>query len=182
MDDREEISRGLAAGESCRAIATKLGCAPSTITREVNRNGGRGRHRALAADRAAWKAGLRPKVSKLAARPELREVVAQRLAQRWSPQQIAGWLRRVHPDDAEWWVSHETIYRSLFVQAKGALKHELTGYLRTGRVMRRPRGGNKTLTRPRARRCSRRAGGAFGPAPVGRTWTLTPGEGRAARW
>ncbi len=143
LAEREEISRGLAAGESCRAIAARLGRAPSTVSREVDRNGGRERYRALKADRAAWDAARRPKTSKLAARPALRRRVEQRLRQRWSPEQIAGWLRREHPDDPEWWVSHETIYRSLFVQAKGALKHELTGYLRTRRVMRRPRGANK---------------------------------------
>jgi IS30 family transposase len=133
----------LAAGESCRGIAARLGRAPSTVTREVERNGGRARYRAVRADTAAWEAGLRPKASKLATRPMLRAVVERRLRQRWSPQQIAGWLRRMHPDDPEQWVSHETIYRSLFVQAKGALKHELTGYLRTRRVTRRPRGANK---------------------------------------
>jgi IS30 family transposase len=143
LTEREEISRGLAAGESCRGIAARLGRAPSTISREVDRNGGRGRYRAVQADRAAWQAALRPKVSKLAARPDLRQVVEERLRLRWSPQQIAGWLRREHPDDPERWVSHETIYRSLFVQAKGALNHELTAYLRTRRVMRRPRGANK---------------------------------------
>ena len=143
LAEREEISRGVAAGLSCRAIARGLGRAPSTITREVNRHGGRQRYRAVRADRAAWKAALRPKVCKLAGSPRLRRVVEERLRQRWSPQQIAGWLRREHPDDAEWWVSHETIYRSLFVQARGALKHELTGYLRTRRVMRRPHGANK---------------------------------------
>jgi IS30 family transposase len=143
LAEREEISRGLAAGQSCRGIAARLGRAPSTISREINRNGGSQGYRAVRADRAAWKAARRPKASKLAARPALRQVVEQRLRQRWSPQQIAGWLRREHPDDPEQWVSHETIYRSLFVQARGALKHELTGYLRTRRVMRRPRGANK---------------------------------------
>ncbi|MDP8931077.1 MAG: IS30 family transposase [Actinomycetota bacterium] len=142
MAEREEISRGLAAGESCRGIATRLGRAASTITREVNRNGGRACYRALSADRAAGKAAVRPKASKLARRPALRCLVEQRLRQRWSPEQIAGWLRREQPEAPEWWGSHETIYRSLFVQARGALKHELTGYLRTRRVMRRPRGAN----------------------------------------
>ncbi len=109
--EREEISRGLAAGESCRAIAARLGRAPSTITREVNRNGGRDRYRALTADRAAWKAALRPKTSRLAARPELRAVVED-CSSGWSPEQIAGWLRREQPDDPEWWASREAIYRS----------------------------------------------------------------------
>ncbi len=143
LADREEISRGVAAGVSCRSIATTLRRSPSTITREVNRNGGRAGYRAVAADRAAWKASARPKVCKLAARPDLAVVVTKRLKKRWSPQQIAGWLRRIHPDDPEQWVSHETIYRSLFVQTKGVLNHELTGYLRTKRVMRRPRGANR---------------------------------------
>jgi IS30 family transposase len=133
MAEREEISRGVAAGETCRGIASRLGRAPSTITREISRHGGREHYRALTADRAAWKAALRPKASKLAARPELRVVVEERLRQCWSPEQIAGWLRRGYPDDPEWWVSHETVYRSLFVQARGALKHELTGYLRSRR-------------------------------------------------
>jgi hypothetical protein len=92
LADREEISRGLVAGVSCRAIATTLGRAPSTISREINRNGGRSGYRAVAADRCAWKASRRPKVSKLAARPELCAVVAERLRKRWSPEQIAGWL------------------------------------------------------------------------------------------
>ena len=143
MAEREEISRGLAAGESCRGIAARLGRAPSTITREVNRYGGRSCYRALTADRAAWKVRCGRRCPDWQRDPELRVVVEERLRQRWSPEQIAGWLRREHPDDSEWWVSHETIYRSLFVQAKGALKHELTGYLRSRRVMRRPRGANK---------------------------------------
>jgi IS30 family transposase len=143
LAEREEISRGLAAGESCRSIAKMLGRSPSTISREIDRNGGPARYRAVVADRAAWKASRRPKVSKLAACPQLAAVVAEGLKQRWSPEQIAGWLRRMHPDDPELWVSHETIYRSLFVQTKGALNQELTGYLRTKRVMRRPRGGNR---------------------------------------
>jgi DNA-binding CsgD family transcriptional regulator len=99
LAEREEISRGLAAGISCRAIATMLGRAPSTITREINRNGGPGGYRALAADGAAWKASTRPKISKLAASPKLAEMVTERLKQRWSPQQIAGWLRRIHADE-----------------------------------------------------------------------------------
>jgi IS30 family transposase len=143
LTEREEISRGIAAGETCRSIAIRLGRAPSTISREINRHGGREGYRALAADQTAWKAAQRPKACKLVTRPALRAEVERRLTQRWSPQQIAGWLRREHPDDPEWRVSHETIYRSLFVQARGALKHELTGYLRTRRVMRRPRGANK---------------------------------------
>jgi IS30 family transposase len=143
LAEREEISRGLAAGLSCRSIAKMLGRSPSTISREINRNGGPARYRAVVADRSAWKASTRPKVSKLAAHPQLAAVVTEGLRKRWSPEQIAGWLRRMHPEDPELWVSHETIYRSLFVQTKGALNQELTGYLRTKRVMRRPRGGNR---------------------------------------
>jgi hypothetical protein len=99
LAEREEISRGLAAGVSCRAIATSLGRAPSMITREINRNGGPARYRAVRADGAAWKASTRPKVPKLAAHPELADVVAERLKQRWSPEQIAGWLRRIYPHE-----------------------------------------------------------------------------------
>jgi IS30 family transposase len=143
LAEREEISRGIAAGQSCRAIAARLGRAPSTVSRELGRNGGRRRYRAVTADRAAWQAARRPKSAKLATHARLRRVVSKRLRQRWSPQQIAGWLRRAHPDEPEWWVSHETIYQSLFVQARGALKHELTGYLRSRRVIRRPHGANK---------------------------------------
>jgi len=143
LREREEISRGVAAGQSCRAMAAGLGRAPSTISRELARNRGRRQYRAVAADRTAWQAARRPKPAKLATHARLRKVVDKRLRQRWSPQQIAGWLRRAYPDEPEWWVSHETIYRSLFVQARGALKQELTGYLRTRRVMRRPHGASK---------------------------------------
>jgi hypothetical protein len=99
LAEREETSRGLAAGISCRSIATVLGRAPSTITREINRNGGPARYRAVTADGAAWKASTRPKISKLATSPQLCEIVAEGLKQRWSPQQIAGWLRRIHADE-----------------------------------------------------------------------------------
>ena len=101
LAEREEISRGLSAGVSCRSIATQLGRAPSTVTREINRNGGLASYRAVAACRSTWKASTQPKISKLVAPPELGEVVSESLRQRWSPQQIAGWLRRVHPDDPE---------------------------------------------------------------------------------
>jgi IS30 family transposase len=110
LAEREEISRGLAAGVSCRSIATSLGRAPSTISREIDRNSGPGRYRAVTADGAAWRASTRPKVPKLVAHPELAELVAKRLKKRWSPQQIAGWLRRTIPTSLQWWVSHETIY------------------------------------------------------------------------
>ncbi len=136
--EREEISRGLAAGESMRQIAHRLGRAPSTVSREVARNGGSGRYRAYRADRVAWRRARRPKRCKLAENPQLRRVVEEKLAEWWSPQQISGWLRRTYPGNPEMWVSHETIYLSLFVQGRGALRHELTRCLRTRRAIRRP--------------------------------------------
>ncbi|MBF6332140.1 IS30 family transposase [Nocardia transvalensis] len=139
LAEREEISRGLAAGESLRSIAAGLGRAASTVSREVAGNGGRDRYRVLVAERAAWARAVRPKPTKLSQQPELAALVADRLARRWSPQQIAGWLRR-NPQSTLGYVSHETIYRSLFVQARGDLRHELTRYLRTRRAMRRPVG------------------------------------------
>ena len=115
LAEREEISRGLVADQSCRAIARRLGRAPSTVSREVAGHGGRAHYRACTADRAAWEHARRPKPAKLATHRELGALVAIKLKLRWSPQQIAGWLRREHPADAEFWVSHETIYTSLFV-------------------------------------------------------------------
>ena len=138
--EREEISRGLAAGLSLRAIAGRLGRAASTISREVNGNGGRRRYRALHADRGAWARASRPKVCKLARHARLRDIVEGKLGRRWSPQQISGWLARTYANDPEMQVSHESIYRTLFVQTRGALRRELTRYLRTGRVLRRPKG------------------------------------------
>ncbi len=138
--EREEISRGLAAGESLRAIARRLGRAPSTISREVAANGGRRRYRACRADKGAVRRLRRPKASKLAECARLRAVVEEKLELRWSPQQISGWLVETFPDDPEMRVSHETIYLSLFVQARGALRKELTRYLRSGHSARRPRG------------------------------------------
>ena len=138
--EREEISRGLAAGLSLRAIAAGLGRAPSTVSREVAGNGGRRRYRALHADAAAWSRACRPKATRLSSRPGLASMVEEKLALRWSPQQICGWLRRRFPGGVEMQVSHETIYRSLFVQSRGDLRHELTRYLRTKRATRRPRG------------------------------------------
>jgi IS30 family transposase len=137
--EREEISRGLVNGHSLRVIAASLGRAPSTASREVARNGGLGRYRAAASDLRAWRRALRPKVCKLATHPRLRRVVARLLRRNWSPQQIAGWLRRNHPDEEAFWVSHETIYRSLFVQARGVLKKELIAHLRSHRPIRRSR-------------------------------------------
>jgi IS30 family transposase len=138
--EREEISRGVAAGEPCRQIAERLGRAPSTVSRELARNGGRHRYRAQAADAAAFGRAQRPKAAKLVTEPRLREVVEAKLALRWSPQQIAGWLPLAYPQDPVMRVSHETIYLSLFVQGRGALRRELQRCLRTGRAMRYPRG------------------------------------------
>ena len=140
LAEREEISRGLAVGESLRSIAARLRRAPSTVTREVHANGGARRYRACDADRRAVRAARRPKPAKLAQCPRLRAVVEAKLESRWSPQQISGWLRIEFPDQPEMWVSHETIYLSLFVQTRGALRKELTRYLRTRRATRRPLG------------------------------------------
>jgi IS30 family transposase len=138
--EREEISRGLAAGCSLRRIAAGLGRAPPVISREVAANGGARRYRAARADRQAWSRAGRPRPCRLATRPVLRDMVEEKLQRRWSPQQIAGWLKLAFPTSPEMQVSHETIYRTLFVQSRGALRRELTRYLRTGRVIRRPKG------------------------------------------
>jgi IS30 family transposase len=140
LAEREEVSRGLAGGESLRAIARRLGRAPSTISREVVANGGRRRYRACRADSAAVTRMRRPKRSKLAVCPRLRGAVEAKLELRWSPQQISGWLVDEFPSDPEMRVSHETIYLSLFVQSRGALRKELTRYLRSGHTTRRPKG------------------------------------------
>ena len=136
--EREEISRGLAAGDSMRAIASRLGRAPSTISRELARSGGRGSYRAHAAEREAWRRARRPQVCKLAANPQLRSVVEEKLQVRWSPQQISRWLGDTYRGVEEMQVSHETIYLTLFIQARGGLKRELTSHLRTRRANRRP--------------------------------------------
>lgn len=141
LDEREEISRGIAAGRSIRRIAAGLGRSPSTVSREVARHGGRGRYRATEADGRAWGLALRPKPCLLASHRRLRWRVAEKLALDWSPEQISGWLKREFPDDEGLQVSHETIYRSLFVQARGVLKKELLGHLRARRRMRYPKGG-----------------------------------------
>ena len=141
LAEREEISRGLAAGLSLRVIAAGLGRAPSTVSREVAAHGGRGRYRAAPADQLAWSRARRPQPCRLATRPMLRAIVAAKLQQeQWSPEQITGWLKTTYPDEAEMQVSHETIYRTLFIQSRGALRKELTAHLRTGRVIRRPQG------------------------------------------
>jgi len=140
LAEREEISRGLAEGRSVRVIAARIGGSPSTVCREVHRNGGRRQYRAAAAEDRAWVQGCRPKVAKLAGDPVLRAVVEEKLGLQWSPQQISGWLRVEFADRAEMQVSHETIYMSLFVQTRGALRRELAHELRRGRVNRYPRG------------------------------------------
>jgi len=139
MVEREEISRGVVAGHSLRSIAVSLGRAPSTISREINRNGGRRDYRASEADQAAWDRAHRPKRCKLVRNRALARIVAKKLRQRWSPEQIAGWLKRTYPDDENFQVSYETIYRSLFIQARGALKKELLQHLRRKRATRRSR-------------------------------------------
>jgi transposase, IS30 family len=138
--EREEISQGLRAGESLRAIAGRLDRAPSTISREVGVNGGRRRYRAWRAEAARTRRARRPRAAKLARNGRLRRTVERLLVERWSPEQVAARLRRDHPDDQEMWVSHEAIYQSLFVQGRGALRQELAACLRSGRARRRPRG------------------------------------------
>jgi len=140
MAEREEISRGLASGDSLRCIAARLGRSPSTVCREVTRNAGRRRYRAQRAEEQAWVRSRRPKPAKLAVCAPLRVVVEGRLAVQWSPQQIARWLPTQFPDQEQMRVSHETIYMSLFVQGRGALRKELAHQLRHGHVNRRPRG------------------------------------------
>src|SRR5438270_12070065 len=132
----EEISRGIARGESARAVGRTVGRSHTTISREINRCGGRGRYRAHAAERAAWDRARRPRAMKLELCSELRELVIERLGQDHSPQQISGWLRLSYPDNDGMQVSHETIYRALYVQARGSLRRELTRHLRTGRQKR----------------------------------------------
>jgi IS30 family transposase len=139
LSEREEISRGIAAKQSIRSIAELLGRAPSTISREIGRNGGYDSYRASAADAGAWERSRRPKSCRLARRQQLRQLVEEKLREGWSPRQIAGWLKRTYPKDETVQVSHETIYRSLFIQARGALKKELQQCLRSKRTIRRSR-------------------------------------------
>ena len=139
LAEREEISRGVVAGQSLCSIAVSLGRTPSTVSREVNRNGGRRRYRANKAEQAAWDRAHRSKTCKLVQNRSLARIVASKLKKRWSPEQIAGWLKRTYPDDEYYQVSHETIYRSLFIQTRGALKKELLQHLRKSRAMRRSR-------------------------------------------
>jgi IS30 family transposase len=137
LAEREEISRGLARGGSIRAIARELGRAPSTVSREIDRNKGVRKYRAVDADDRAWRRARRPKLCLLARQPELRDYVADRLAADWSPEQIAGVLVKEHPVGEGVSVSHETIYKSLFVQSRGILAKQLQKHLRTRRPTRR---------------------------------------------
>jgi IS30 family transposase len=139
LAEREEISRAMVTGRSIRTIATRLGRAPSTVSREIRRNGGQGCYRAAPAEQAAWDRAHRPKSCKLAENRALARVVTDKLRLQWSPEQIAGWLKHTYPCDETYRVSHETIYRSLFIQARGALKRELLQHLRYTRGMRRSR-------------------------------------------
>ena len=141
LSEREEISRGIAAGRPIRRIAQGLGRSPSTVSREIKRNGGCRTYRASEADTRAWERGLRPKSCRLARHGELRWRVAQKLALQWSPEQISGWLKWQFPADQGMRVSYETIYRSLFIQTRGVLKKELMAQLRTARQMRQAKGG-----------------------------------------
>jgi IS30 family transposase len=139
LGEREEISRSLHARQSLRSIARALRRSASTISREVGRNGGAAQYQATPSDQAAWDRAQRPKPCKLAGSPYLCRAISVKLTRKWSPQQIAGWLMREHPDDAQMRVSHETIYRSLFIQARGVLKKELLAHLRAKRSIRRSR-------------------------------------------
>ena len=141
--EREEISRGLCAGHSIRTIAQRMSRAPSSVSREIARHGGRSGYRALAADAQAWRNAQRPKECRLAQHPALARTVAEKLRLKWSPQQIAGWLERTFGNDESMRVSHETIYRSLFIQARGVLKKELLAHLRRGHSIRHARGHSK---------------------------------------
>ena len=136
LSEREEISRGIVAERSIRSMARALDRSPLTVSREISRNGGYDRYRAALADKRAWDGARRPKRCKLATHPPLRRVVARKLRLNWSPEQIAGWLKRAHRGEESYQVSHETIYRSLFVQARGVLKKELLQYLRSKRTIR----------------------------------------------
>ncbi|MEW8431050.1 MAG: IS30 family transposase [gamma proteobacterium symbiont of Ctena orbiculata] len=142
LSEREEISRGLSAGRSMRAIAADLMRSPSTISREIARNGGIDRYRAIQADEKAWDRARRPKLCLLAINGRLRRTVAEKLALDWSPEQISGWLKKTFSDDENMYVSHETIYRSIYIQARGVLKKELQKHLRTQRIFRQSRYNN----------------------------------------
>ena len=136
LAEREDISRGIASGCSMRTVAQQVRRAPSTVSREVARHGGRVQYRANQADKQAWESALRAKPCLLATHSQLQEIVASKLMQDWSPKQISGWLKTEYPNDESLHVSHETIYRSLFIQARGALKQELIQHLRSKRRIR----------------------------------------------
>ncbi len=137
LSEREEISRGIATQLSLRVIARQLGRSPSTVSREISRNGGYNHYRATAAEQAAWERALRPKTCKLAGNYRLIRIIEKKLTLHWSPQQIAGWAKRHYPEDERYHVSHESIYKSLYIQARGVLKKELIKCLKTKRAMRR---------------------------------------------
>ena len=139
LAEREEVSRAIVAGKSIRSIACSLGRAPSTVSREIKRNGGADRYRATEADQCAWDRARRPKPCKLVMNRTLAGIVASKLQSQWSPEQIAGWVKQAYASDEDYHVSHETIYRSLYIQARGALKQELVEHLRRTRNMRRSR-------------------------------------------
>ncbi len=141
LGEREEISRGVAAGDSIRQIARRLGRCASTVSRELRRNGGSDAYRASEADQSAWERAHRPKLCRLASHPELRWRVAEKLALQWSPEQISGWLKEQFGSDEQMQISHETIYKSLFVQARGVLKKQLMVHLRRRRQLRQARRG-----------------------------------------
>jgi IS30 family transposase len=142
LEEREEISRGIAAARSTRRIAQGLRRSPSTVSREIRRNGGCSAYRAGEADRCAWERALRPKLCRLARHGRLRWRVAHKLALQWSPEQISGWLKRHLPADHGMQISHEAIYRSLFIQTRGVLKKQLIAHLRTARQLRQAKGAN----------------------------------------
>lgn len=144
LAEREEISRGIAAGESARAIASRIGRSASSVSREIARSGGRDAYRAADADAATWERSRPPKVSKLDRCEGLREMVRLKLTDDWSPEQIAAWLRRSFPDKPEWWISHEAIYRHLYVSTRLTLPSTLTSHLRSGRPARMSRLARKT--------------------------------------
>ena len=148
LPEREEISRGIAAGLSIRAISRNIGREASTVSREIKRHGGVAKYRAVQADEKAWDRAKRPKVCKLAQESKLCKIVSEKLSLQWSPEQVSGWLRNEYPDDEKMQISHETIYRSLFIQSRGVLKKELVKCLRSGRVMRQSKYYNtKGVTR-----------------------------------
>jgi len=161
LAEREEISRGIARRDSGRQIAARLGRSHTTISREIGRCGGRRRYRAHFADEEAWLRARRPKPTKLERCPELRRAVLERLREDHSPEQISGWLARRHPDNEQMQVSHETIYRSLYLQSRGALKRELTQHLRTRRQKRQAMGASRSCRRPGRPAAGRAA--ALGP-------------------